>query len=54
MLESVLAILTPFKGFTDKLQQDTNPSISLLFPGLHGLIEILEALEVYNCFLMYY
>jgi hypothetical protein len=46
MLESILAILTPFKGFTDKLQQDSNPSISLLYPGLHGLVEKLEAIEV--------
>lgn len=50
-IDAVLEITSPFRGFTKKLQQERVPSISLLYSGIHGLLEKLEAFKVHSMLL---
>lgn len=38
LIEAVLEITSPFRGFTKKLQQEGVPTISLVYAGVKGLI----------------
>jgi hypothetical protein len=44
-LEEILEILTPVAKFTEKLQRENSPTISLLLPGLLSLIELLRSVH---------
>lgn len=49
MIENVLQITGPIRSFEKKLQQESVPTISLVYPGIHGLLDRLEELRVSNC-----
>lgn len=44
-LQEIVEIATPFVKFINKLEQETRPTISLLFPGLLHLISTLQVLK---------
>lgn len=46
LIDSVLEVTEPFRAFTKKLQQESVPTLSLLFPGIQGLIVKMNQLEV--------
>lgn len=37
-------IVEPFRGFTDRLQCESRPTLSLLYPGILNLINILKVI----------
>lgn len=47
-IDVVLEITDPFRAFTKKLQQESCPTISLLFAGVNGLLAKLELIKVRN------
>lgn len=49
-ITAISALVAPFRGFTDQLQRDSVPTISLLYPGIHQLIRRLEV-EVFKLIL---
>lgn len=46
LIDAVLQLTDPFRGFTKKLQQQSVPTISLVYVGIIGLITRMEALSV--------
>lgn len=47
-IDSLLKITDPFRGFSKKLQQESVPTISLLFAGIKGLLDTLQGLKVFT------
>ncbi|KAH7721311.1 hypothetical protein AAVH_11165 [Aphelenchoides avenae] len=45
LIDAVLQLTDPFRGFTKKLQQQSVPTISLVYVGIIGLITRMEALS---------
>ncbi|KAH7725067.1 hypothetical protein AAVH_07344 [Aphelenchoides avenae] len=46
MIEAACDVVTAFRGFIVKLQQQHVPTISLLLPGVEGLVELLEHFKI--------
>lgn len=46
LMEEVVQITGPFRAFVKKLQQESVPTISLVFSGITGLVDLLGALHV--------
>ena len=42
MMEAILRLIHPFKLLTDRLQTDSEPTVSLIYPGILALIANLK------------
>lgn len=49
-VDEVLKITGPIRNFEKKLQQESVPTISLVYPGIKGLIGVLGGLQVLSPF----
>lgn len=46
MIDSVLMILEPIQNFEKKLQQECLPTISLVYGGIHAIMQLFDNLTV--------